>query len=418
LIGWSGVLLTAGGVFAFAGMPFAVLAVKRPNVEHRLTAALSFVCAATTLGMAFEAGVDLGGWRPGLPERLGLLLAVALALRLVLRHTIARTASVAYAIYAVVAGCAVLDSSNVVVLPFGPWVPLGLLAVVTGFSAKLAVEHVELGQKLDARRRELRSRTRKLMHSNHELRATQATLSTKEHLAAVGELAAVVAHEVRNPLAILSNAVASLRKESLAADDRATLLEIIDSEATRLNRIVTDLLRFSRPITLQRGTVEIGELVERALHLAAQKTGVRIDKQILAEGARVWADQSLLRQVIDNLIENAMQAMEAGGTLTVRVGTAGEGMVALEIVDTGEGMDTQVRARAKDPFFTTRPSGTGLGLAIVDRIVAAHGGHFEIDSRAGEGTKVTVHLPAASSEPPGSRASEPPDNEAPLGVRP
>jgi signal transduction histidine kinase len=417
LIGWSGVLLTAAGVFAFAGMPFAVLAVKRPNVEHRVTATLSFVCAATTLGMAFEAGLDLGRWRPGLPERLGLLLALALALWLVLRHTIARRASVAYAIYAVAAGCAALDSCNVVVLPFGPWVPLGLLAVVTGLSAKLAVEHVELGQRLDARRRELRSRTRELMHSNHELRATQATLSSKEHLAAVGELAAVVAHEVRNPLAILSNAVASLRKESLAPDDRATLLEIMDSEATRLNRIVTDLLRFSRPITLQRGTVEIGELVERALLLAAQKTGVRIDKQILVEGARVWADQSLLRQVIDNLIENALQAMESGGTLTVRVGTAGEGMVALEIVDTGEGMDTQVRARAKDPFFTTRPSGTGLGLAIVDRIVSAHGGHFEIDSRAGEGTKVTVHLPAASSEPPSSRTSEPPENEAPLGVR-
>ena len=81
--------------------------------------------------------------------------------------------------------------------------------------------------------------------------------------------------------------------------------------------------------------------------------------------------------------------------------------VRVEIIDTGEGMDTAVRRRAKDPFFTTRPSGTGLGLAIVDRIVDAHGGRFEIDSHAGQGTKVTVHLPVASSEPPSSRPSQP-----------
>jgi signal transduction histidine kinase len=238
------------------------------------------------------------------------------------------------------------------------------------------------------------------MHSNDELRATQAALSTKEQLAAVGELAAVVAHEVRNPLAILGNAVASLRKESLAPGDRATLLEIIDSEATRLNRIVTDLLSFSRPITLQRGAVQLSDLVERALTLATKRPEVRVDLQVLAEGARVWADSNLLRQVLDNLIENAMQAMESGGTLTVRVRLAGAHFVVVEVIDTGEGMDTAVRARAKDPFFTTRPSGTGLGLAIVDRIVDAHGGRIEIESRAGEGTKVAFELPAASSEPP------------------
>jgi signal transduction histidine kinase len=282
--------------------------------------------------------------------------------------------------------------------------------------AKLALEHVRIGERLDARKRELQSRTRELMHSNHELRATQATLSTKEHLAAVGELAAVVAHEVRNPLAILGNAVASLRKESLAADDRATLLEIMDSEATRLNRIVTDLLRFSRPITLQRGTVQVGDLVGRALRLAKRNAEVRIDLQILVDGARVWADQSLLRQVFDNLIDNAMQAMESGGTLTVRIRPEGEDLVAVEIIDTGEGMDTSVRARAKDPFFTTRPSGTGLGLAIVDRIVSAHGGRFEIDSRTGEGTKVTVVLPSTSSEPPSRPSSEPPDPEARISI--
>jgi signal transduction histidine kinase len=464
LIGWSGVLLTAGGVFAFAGTPFALLQAKRPNAEHRLTALLSLVCAATTFGLALESASGIGAGRAELPERLGFLLAFALVAQLAIRESPARKMpNATRAIYAAAAGCAALDSWDALgtrvaeslsyacgaaaaillttslarayvegrrevgaaifgsglllvtilhdglfetsVISTGHLVPFGFLALMTGLTAKLALEHVEIRQRLDARKRELRSRTRELMHSNDELRATQATLSSKEHLAAVGELAAVVAHEVRNPLAILGNAVASLRKESLAADDRATLLEIIDSEATRLNRIVTDLLSFSRPITLQRGTVQVGELIDRALSLAARKTEVRVDRQMILEGARVWADSNLLRQVFDNLIENAMQAMESGGTLTVRVRPGGNAVVAIEIIDTGEGMDTAVRARAKDPFFTTRPSGTGLGLAIVDRIVGAHGGRFEIESSAGEGTKVIVHLPATSSEPPSSRPS-------------
>jgi signal transduction histidine kinase len=458
----------AGGVFAFAGVPFALLHAKRPNMEHGLTAMLSFVCAATTLGLAlFASTVPADGV---LPERLGLLLAFALVARLALRDTLGcktQGGTRARVIYALAASFAALEVSGALhprasaFLSYGGGalaailltvslagayldgrrevggalfgagvllvtivydglleasatrflhlVPFGLLMLVTGFMAKLALEHVEVRQRLDARRRELRSRTRELMHSNDELRATQAALSTKEQLAAVGELAAVVAHEVRNPLAILGNAVASLRKETLAPDDRATLLEIIDSEATRLNRIVTDLLSFSRPITLQRGAVQLCDLVDRALTLAAKKPEVRVDLQVQAGDARVWADSNLLRQVLDNLIENAMQAMETGGTLTVRVRRADAGVVTVEVIDTGEGMDTAVRARAKDPFFTTRPSGTGLGLAIVDRIVGAHGGRIEIDSRAGEGTKVSVELPAASAEPPSSRPpSEPP----------
>jgi signal transduction histidine kinase len=109
--------------------------------------------------------------------------------------------------------------------------------------------------------------------------------------------------------------------------------------------------------------------------------------------------------------------MAQGGTLTVRMrGESKDGVrgVAVDIIDTGEGMDTQVRSRARDPFFTTRPSGTGLGLAIVDRIVDAHGGSFAIDSRAGEGTTVTVFLPNGSaSEPPSrGRSSRPTSSPA------
>jgi signal transduction histidine kinase len=130
-----------------------------------------------------------------------------------------------------------------------------------------------------------------------------------------------------------------------------------------------------------------------------------------AHEGRLWGDANLLRQVFDNLIDNAVQAMSAGGRLTIRVRTwnrEGADGLGVDIIDTGEGMDTQVRSRALDPFFTTRPSGTGLGLAIVDRIIEAHGGALDIDSRAGEGTTVTVFLPHGSaSDPPPTRPRTP-----------
>jgi signal transduction histidine kinase len=471
----SGVFLTSVGAFAFTGALFALLHSRRPSSEHRLVALLSIVSAATTFALA-ESPTPSPGSPHSLAARLGLLLAFGLVAQLGLRGAPTHsTPRVALVIQIALAGTAALDVSRAVdarlvailalaagaaaaglllasvsrgyiagrkelggvilgsgvliatvaidalfevgVLSTGNLLPIGFLALLAGMTAKLALEYTNTRLKLDARKRELRTRTRELRHSHHELKAAQAELSTKEQLAAVGELAAVVAHEVRNPLAILGNAVSSLRKPNLASQDRTTLLEIIDSEATRLNRIVTDLLSFSRPITVQRGSVDLGEIVDRALSLATRPSDVTVDLQMIADDARVWADSNLLRQVMDNLIENAMQAMDGGGTLTVRVFASARngddlhadpgGGVIVEVIDTGEGMDTLVRSRAKDPFFTTRPSGTGLGLAIVDRIVDAHGGRFEIESRAGQGTKVTVRLPAASSDPPSSRSSQP-----------
>jgi len=226
----------------------------------------------------------------------------------------------------------------------------------------------------------------------------------KEQLAVVGELAAVIAHEVRNPLAIIANAVAGLRKATISREDHETLLSILDEETSRLNRLVTDLLRYARPVNVQRQHIVLADLIERTLTLMKQRKSFALELKVEAQDVRIWGDGNLLRQVFDNLVDNAVQAMGPGGTLTVclrPMNDEGVDGVAVDIIDTGEGMDTQVRSRARDPFFTTRPSGTGLGLAIVDRIVDAHGGRFIIDSRAGEGTTVTVFLPyGSSSEPP------------------
>ncbi len=243
---------------------------------------------------------------------------------------------------------------------------------------------------------------RNFVESYEDLHAAQEELVKKEQLAVVGELAAVIAHEVRNPLAIIANAVAGLRKQAVSRADHDTLLAIMDEETSRLNRLVQDLLRYARPVNIQRTLFSLIDVLQRAAgQSCSDREGIRTVFQCDCGEARIWGDANLLRQVFDNLTDNAVQAMGSDGTLTIRLRAADSGDargLAIEVIDTGEGMDSQVRSRARDPFFTTRPSGTGLGLAIVERIVVAHGGSLAIDSHAGEGTTVTVILPYGSAD--------------------
>jgi signal transduction histidine kinase len=296
----------------------------------------------------------------------------------------------------------------------GPLVDVGLTAFVVGIATTPSARYAQVSLDLDRRTRELRTRTSELRRSYEELRTAEEELVKKEQLAVVGELAAVIAHEVRNPLAIIANAVAGLRKQAMSRENYDVLLAILDEETSRLNRLVTDLLRYARPVNVQRTYVPLEDLLERALALADTGTkSIRMGLTMEVDEGHYWGDANLLRQVFDNLIDNAVQAMTVGGSLTICVRAAiEEGLdgLAVDIIDTGEGMDTQVRSRALDPFFTTRPSGTGLGLAIVDRIVEAHGGRLSIESRAGEGTTVTVFLPRHSaSEPPRALQTGPQD---------
>lgn len=282
-----------------------------------------------------------------------------------------------------------------------------------GIVSSLAMSWILLGRFVRTSE-ELETRTHELHESYDDLRHTQAELLAKEQLAAVGELSAVIAHEVRNPLAIIKNAVSGLRRKTLQEPDHDVLLGILDEETERLNRLVTDLLAFARPVTPQTREVLVADLVSHAIELAqsgGRATGtVDVDVHFEHGPTHLACDPDLLRQALVNIVENALQAMPGGGTLTVRVDDVtvdGERAVALSFRDTGEGMDTLVRSKARDPFFTTRPSGTGLGLAIVERIAHAHGGTIAIESGHAAGTTVTLTLPErrVSSIPPKPHAS-------------
>ena len=310
------------------------------------------------------------------------------------------------------------------VVATGLLVDAGFAAFIAGVMSTDSARLASVSRELERRTQELRTRTSELRRSYEDLRTAQEELVKKEQLAVVGELAAVIAHEVRNPLAIIANAGAGLRKQAISRQDHETLLAILDEETSRLNRLVTDLLRYARPVNVQRSDFSLADVLDRAISLVSKdRRNIKTELKVEGHDGRIWGDSNLLRQVFDNLVVNAVQAMGAVGTLTVRVRAASsEGVhgVAIDIIDTGEGMDTQVRSRARDPFFTTRPSGTGLGLAIVDRIVDAHGGHLAIESRAGEGTTVTVFLPNGSPNEPtalrGRLAKAAPEVPGPAGA--
>jgi signal transduction histidine kinase len=276
--------------------------------------------------------------------------------------------------------------------------PFGFLMYAFGVAAALLLRYRLATAELEQAANSLRDRTEELRHSHAELRQIQDELSSKRQLAVVGELAAAIAHEVRNPLAVIVNAVAGLRRGSLRAEQRTTLLDIVDEEAARLNRLVGDLLRFARPFSVNRQAVSLAELALRFQGTLSPAHEIVVDAENSQEIDHVWVDPNLFRLVFDHLISNACQSMRDGGRIQVRIRRetrALEPTVRVEIEDRGHGMDAEVRKRALDPFYTTRPSGTGLGLPIVQRIVEAHGGWLGIESTEGIGTTVTVGVPIA-----------------------
>ncbi|WP_242337664.1 MULTISPECIES: GAF domain-containing protein [Anaeromyxobacter] len=238
-----------------------------------------------------------------------------------------------------------------------------------------------------------------LRKSYAELARAQRQLIQQERLAALGELSAVVAHEVRNPLGVIFNSLGSLRRLIRPAGDAKLLLDIVGEEADRLNRIVGDLLDFARPSEPQLRPERLERVVDEAIQtaLAQNPQGVEVHREVDPDLPAVPMDARLVRQAVINIAVNALQAMPRGGRLTVRLRRE-DGAAALDLEDTGPGIPEEVRHRIFEPFFTTKASGTGLGLAVVKRIVDGHGGELTVQSRpGGTGTAFRLRLPLRPS---------------------
>ncbi|HKO48075.1 MAG TPA: ATP-binding protein [Polyangiaceae bacterium] len=364
------------------------------RVDHMMGAASSignaFYVVALLETLATVA-ILAGAYRAGRRDALASLIGISLAVPAVFND----------------AGLAVGVLKNTISL-----LPHAFLVFAFGVAGTVLMRYRLAAGGLEQTTHRLQLRTDELRTSHAELRVAQSELVTKNQLAAVGELAAAIAHEVRNPLAVIVNAVAGLRRVSGSEEDRSILLSIVDEEAARLNRLVTDLLRFARPVSVKRSPVLLGELANRSRSQVLDGHEIVVSIGADPEIQTVWVDPNLFRLVFDNLVQNACQSMRGGGRVDILV-TRGRlptgDAVSIQIKDHGHGMEPEVRERALDPFFTTRPSGTGLGLPIVQRIVEAHGGELLIESTEGEGTSVTLFLPlgAPAEEQPAGEDSQP-----------
>ena len=219
-------------------------------------------------------------------------------------------------------------------------------------------------------------------------------------LAAVGQLAASIAHELRNPLSSIKGAAQYLRKEYGDHTALCEFLDIIIEEVNVLNKITTDFLDFARPIKLNLKEMDINDVVFRTvqfMHLEVAKQKVEVVQLLAYDTPRILADDRQLEQVLRNMIINALQAMPKGGKLTISSHAVEDGVRVL-LKDTGVGMGEETVSQIFVPFFTTRTKGTGLGLSIVQKIIDNHGGNISVNSTPGNGTTFEVYLPVCSDK--------------------
>ena len=224
---------------------------------------------------------------------------------------------------------------------------------------------------------------------------TRERLRQSEKLAALGTLSAGLAHELRNPLNTVSMLMYAMGQDMSAGNAFADDVEIVQSELARMSLLIEQFLEFARPRPPHFQRERIEEVMEETLLLIgpeARTQGIRVVRDWSKDLPPVWADGTQIKQVFLNLLLNAMQAMNHGGTLTVRIAVSG-GSLLTAIMDEGEGISPEVRAKLFEPFFSTKQGGTGLGLSISQRIIEGHNGRLRLSSEPGAGTSVIIRLP-------------------------
>ncbi|HEY3205150.1 MAG TPA: ATP-binding protein [Thermoanaerobaculia bacterium] len=233
-----------------------------------------------------------------------------------------------------------------------------------------------------------------------EVKKLERQARFNEQLAAVGELAAGIAHEIRNPLASISGSVQVLSNELTVGPAERRLMEIIVSESNRLSKILEEFLRFVRPQERRVAIFDVAGSIKEVLDLFRLSDEVsdahHIDDDVRPSSSPLSGDRDQIRQIIYNVAKNAVRAMPDGGTLTVE-GREDGAWYSIKFRDTGRGMSEEEIARVFTPFSTAFDGGTGLGMAIVRRIVEDHGGAIDVESKPGEGTTVTVLLPRSAT---------------------
>jgi two-component system sensor histidine kinase HydH len=246
-----------------------------------------------------------------------------------------------------------------------------------------------------------------IFHNQHnhllEVKALEAEVLHRERLSALGNLAAAVAHEVRNPLNAISMGLQRLKLEFQPTDDQedySRLAELMLGEVHRLNTIVEQFLSLARPFEIKPEALPLPEILKELAALEdsdAKRSQVQIRVIAAPNLPPLKADPSHLTQVLLNLMLNGLQAMPHGGTLTLEAKTSSSNFL-IAVTDTGTGIAPENLARIFEPYFTTKAKGTGLGLAISHRIIEAHGGTLTATNESGGGCRFEISLPLNGAE--------------------
>jgi len=253
-----------------------------------------------------------------------------------------------------------------------------------------------------------------------EIRRMEREMRRAEQLAALGELAAGVAHEIRNPLASISGAVQVLQSEGEAEGEEAELMDLIVRESDRLNRIIDGVLDYSRDHSGTRSCHDLQATVREVVRMVLHDRALSLGKTVLVEfpsdqDFRAEVEEGGMKQVFYNLARNALEAMDMGGILRI-TGETADGRVHISFRDTGVGIPPHELDHIFKPFHTSKPGGTGMGLSIASRIVEGNGGTIRARSTPGMGTAVTVELPAAPAGGSSPDAGQPKRGQEITGV--
>ena len=225
--------------------------------------------------------------------------------------------------------------------------------------------------------------------------ALKEQLSRAERLSSLGEMAAKISHEIRNPLGIIKSSTALLKKKMVAVDPSNTIPDVIVEETERLNNIITDFFNYAKPRNPNLTPCRVEEVIDKNLTFLAPQLdgqGYRIQTRYGNNLPEIVADTAMLYQAFLNILINAMQAMPDGGDVQIEVDST-DGSVQVTFLDDGAGIPHDVSEKIWEPFFTTKDFGTGLGLGIVKNIVESHGGNIQMDNRPEGGAGVFIELP-------------------------
>ncbi len=229
-----------------------------------------------------------------------------------------------------------------------------------------------------------------------QIKQLQSEIQRKDKLAAIGNLAAGVAHEVRNPLSSIKGYATYFKSYFAEDDENRAIAEVLINETDRLNRVITELLEIARPSEIKPKEVDVQSIFETAVRLVQADANMKIKTEIITEiddGLEtIFIDSDRFLQVLVNIYLNGIQAMPEGGLLQTKVSSEGD-LIAITVTDKGCGMSRETREQIFNPYFTTKNSGTGLGMAIVQKIIEAHNGEITVSSVEGKGTVITIHIP-------------------------